>query len=39
LDYLDECNKDPKAFAWTADADLISGKIARPSKRISDLGY
>ena len=39
LDYLDQRNKDPKAFVWTADADLILGKVARLSKRISDSGH
>ena len=39
LDYLDERNKDPKPFVWTADADLILGKVTRLSKRISDSGY
>ena len=36
LDYLDQRNKNPKPFVWTADADLILGKVARLSKRISD---
>ena len=36
LNYLDQRNKDPKPFVWTADADLILGKVARLSKRISD---
>jgi transposase len=36
LDYLDQRNKDPRPFVWTADADLILGKIGRLSKRISD---
>jgi hypothetical protein len=35
LDYLDERNKDPTPFVWTADADLILGKVRRLSKRIS----
>jgi transposase len=39
LDYLDERNKDPKPFVWTADADLILGKVARISKRIYDSGH
>ena len=26
LDYLEQRNKDPKPFVWTADADLILGK-------------
>lgn len=38
LDYLDQRNKDPKPFVWTAGADLILGKVARLSKRISDSG-
>jgi hypothetical protein len=36
LDYLDQRNKDPKPFVWHADGDLILGKVARLSKRISD---
>jgi hypothetical protein len=36
LDYLDQRNKEPKPFVWTANADLILGKVARLSKRISD---
>jgi len=39
LDYLDQRNKDPRPFVWKADADLILGKIARLSKRISDSGH
>jgi transposase len=39
LDYLDQRNKDPKPFVWTAGADLILGKVARLSKRISDSGH
>src|SRR3954451_3717920 len=39
LNYLDQRNKDPKPFVWTADADLILGKIERLSKRISDSGH
>jgi transposase len=39
LDYLDERNKNPKPFVWTADADLILGKVQRLSKRISDSGH
>jgi transposase len=35
LDYLDQRNENPKPFVWTADADLILGKIQRLSKRIS----
>ncbi len=32
LDYLDERNKDPTPFVWTADADLILGKVRRLSE-------
>ncbi len=38
LDYLRQRNRNPKPFLWTADADLILGKIQRLSKRISDSG-
>jgi hypothetical protein len=39
LDYLDQRNKNPKPFIWSADADLILGKVARLAKRISDSGH
>lgn len=39
LEYLDRRNYDPKPFAWTADADLILGKVERVCKRISDSGH
>jgi transposase len=39
LTYLDQRNRDPKPFVWTADADLILGKVARLSKRISNSGH
>jgi len=39
LAYLDQRNKDPKPFVWTAGADLILGKVERLSKRISDSGH
>ena len=32
---LDERNKDPRPFLWTADADLILGKVQRPCERLS----
>jgi hypothetical protein len=35
LDYLDQRNRNLKPFVWTADADLILGKVARLCKRIS----
>jgi hypothetical protein len=39
LGYLDQRNRNPKPFVWTADADLILGKVQRLSKRISDSGH
>jgi len=36
LNYLDNRNKNPKPFAWTADADLILSKVTRLCKRISN---
>lgn len=34
-EYLDHYNENPKPFVWTADADLILGKIQRLCERIS----
>ena len=39
LDYLDQRNRNPKPFVWTADADLILGKVERLCKRISNSGH
>ena len=39
LDYLDNRNRDPKPFVWTATADLILGKVDRLCKRISRSGH
>jgi transposase len=39
LDYLDQRNENPKPFIWTADADMILGKVARLCKRISHSGH
>lgn len=39
LDYLHRRNRNPKHFVWTADADLILGKVERLSKRISRSGH
>ena len=39
LAYLDKRNRDPKPFVWTADADLILGKVERLYERISDSGH
>jgi hypothetical protein len=36
---LDQRKENPKQFVWTADADLILGKVARLSKRISRSGH
>jgi len=35
-EYLDYNNEQPKPFVWTADADLILGKIQRLCERISN---
>lgn len=35
-EYLDHNNENPKPFVWTADADLILGKIQRLCERISN---
>lgn len=39
LDYLDNRNRDPKPFVWTASADHILGKVDRVCKRISRSGH
>ena len=39
LDYLNQRNENPKPFVWTADADLILGKVERLCKRISHSGH
>ena len=38
-EYLEYNNKNPKPFIWTADADLILGKIQRLCERISNSGH
>jgi transposase len=38
-DYLDHHNENAKPFVWTADADLILGKIQRLCERISNSGH
>src|SRR6516164_3609617 len=35
---LEKRNKNPKPFVWTADADMILGKVERLCKRISRSG-
>jgi transposase len=39
LEYLDQRNRDPKPFVWTADADLVLGKVERLCERISNSGH
>ena len=39
LHYLDQRNGNPKPFVWTADADLILGKVQRLCERISNSGH
>ncbi len=39
LDCLDQRNRDPKLFIWTASADQILGKVERLCKRISNSGH
>jgi transposase len=39
LTYLDRRNENPKPFSWTANPDLILGKVERLSKRISHSGH
>jgi transposase len=39
LAYLEKRNKNPQPFVWTADADLILGKVERLCKRISRSGH
>jgi transposase len=39
LTYLDKRNQNPKPFVWTADADLILGKVERLCQRISNSGH
>jgi transposase len=38
-EYLAEHNKNPKPFAWVADADSILDRIKRVCKPISDSGH
>jgi transposase len=39
LAYLNQRNRNPKPFVWTADADLILGKVERLCQRITDSGH
>jgi len=38
-EYLNHNNESPKPFVWTADADLILGKIQRLCERTSNSGH
>jgi transposase len=38
-EYLEDHNQKPKPFVWTADADLILGKIQRLCERISNSAH
>jgi hypothetical protein len=38
LDYLDQVNKNPKPFVWTADAGLILGKSREVRPLYTSLG-
>ncbi|MBM4168539.1 MAG: IS630 family transposase, partial [Ignavibacteria bacterium] len=37
--YVQQYNKHPKPFSWTATADSILAKIERLCKRISDTRH
>lgn len=39
LDYLQQRNKKPTPFVWTAPADMILGKVQRLCERISNSGH
>jgi hypothetical protein len=39
LAYPNQRNRNPKPFVWTAEADLILGKVERLCQRISDSGH
>jgi hypothetical protein len=39
LEYLDQRNHNPKPFVWTADADLILGKVQRGCHRTYNSGH
>jgi transposase len=38
-DYLNHSIENPKPFVWTADPELIRGKIQRLCERISNSGH
>jgi hypothetical protein len=37
--YLDERNREPKPFKWTASAELILKKIEKVCQRTSNSGH
>lgn len=39
MDYLTHHNQNPHPFQWTADADLILGRVANICKRINNSGH
>ena len=39
LDYIEENNRNPKPFVWTATADLILGKVQAVCERINTSGH
>lgn len=39
MEYLENHNKDPKPFVWTATAEKILERVAKVCKRISDSGH
>ncbi|MBX3437203.1 MAG: IS630 family transposase [Planctomycetaceae bacterium] len=39
MDYVAQHNQNPRPFQWTADADLILGRVANVCKRINNSGY
>jgi transposase len=38
-EYLDDHNRNPRPFVWTADADLILGRVKAICQRTSDSGH
>jgi len=38
-EYLEEHNRNPRPFVWTADADLILGRVKAICERTSDSGH
>jgi transposase len=38
-DYLNHHNRNPRPFAWTADADLILSRVKKVCKRIYNSGH